>query len=134
MYTKTGSEHFAETRNKMSAPLSAFLTAYTPDEYDAMNAVCYLIVDERSGYAIKPDGDLISVFSLPGANQGDRAIKSAIKNGATKLDCVSDFLKTIYQRFGFVEYKRESWVDDYAPGNWDYEKFGRPDIIYMKLP
>lgn len=25
------------------------------------------------------------------------------------------------------------WNDKYAPDGWNYEKFGRPDIVFMKL-
>lgn len=134
MYIKSNAAKFTETRNQMPETLSVFLTTYTSTDYIEMNATCYLSNDEKSGYAIKTDGDLISVFSIPGANQGSNAIKSAIENGATKLDCISDFLKTIYEKFGFVEYNREKWCDEYAPHNWNYERFGRPDIIYMKIP
>lgn len=133
MYNKADSKEFTEIRNQMPVSLAVFLTDYTDQDYDEINAICYLSQDKKSGYAIKPDGDLISVFSLPGAHHGVFAVKSAIENGATMLDCIGDFLVRLYTKFGFEEYKREPWNDAYAPKDWDYEQFGRPDIVYMKL-
>lgn len=134
MYKKTDSVKFTEIRNQMPTSFAVFLTDYTANQYDEMGAVCYLSDDQKSGYAIKPDGDLISVFSLPGAHQGIHAVKNAIANGAIKLDCIGEFLATLYSKFGFVEYKRQPWDDAYAPQDWNYDAYGRPDIIYMKLP
>lgn len=34
---------------------------------------------------------------------------------------------------GFKEVKRIKWDDNYAPPNRDYEKNGRPDVVFMKL-
>ena len=133
MFKAVDPEKFTKIKNQMPETLAVFLTKYNSTDYKNIKAVCYLSNDKKSGYAIKPDGDLISLFSLPGANQGFKAIKSAIKNGATKLDCIGEFLVSTYSKCKFVEIKRESWNDEYAPKNWDYEKFGNPDIIYMKL-
>lgn len=91
------------------------------------------INDNKGGYAIKSDGELISVFNYGEKGQGVKLIKDAIKNGATKLNTFDGFLPEYYKQFGFKEVKRIKWNDKYAPKNWDYEKFGRPDIVYMEL-
>jgi len=132
MYEQVTASEFKSTLNQMPSNLSAFLSEYTAREYTDIGATCYLSQDKQSGYAIKPDGELISVFSLPGSRQGVAAVKSAVENGATKLDCLGEFLVTLYRKFGFVEYARDAWNDQYAPKNWDYGKFGKPDIIYMQ--
>ena len=132
-YKAIDSKKFFEIKNQMPDSLAVFLSDYNADEYNEMGATCYLSEDGKSGYAIKPDGDLISVFSLPGAKQGAAAVKSAIKNGAKMLDCIGGFLSIYYRKFGFVEYKRIAWDDQYAPKNWDYDKYDRPDIIFMEL-
>lgn len=99
-----------------------------------MGAACYLSEDEKSGCAIKPDGELISVFSLPGFGQGAAAAKSAAANGAAKLDCLGDFLVRLYSKVGFVEASRMPWDDQYAPSGWDYDLFDRPDLVFMEKP
>lgn len=133
MFKVVDSEKFTKIKNQMPETFSVFLTEYNSIDYKNIKAVCFLSNDKKSGFAIKPDGDLISLFSLPGASQGNEAIKSAIKNGATKLDCIGEFLVSMYNKFGFAEIKRESWNNEYAPKNWDYKTFGKPDIVYMEL-
>ena len=114
------------------AHLRTFLSPYTAAEYEAKGAACYLSEDGRSGYALTSEADLISVFSLPGAGQGSAAIKSAIANGAQTLDCIDGYLPRFYAQFGFVECDRIAWDDQYAPEGWDYGRFGRPDIVFMR--
>lgn len=116
----------------LPARLAAFLTPYTAEDYEAKGATCYLSTDRRSGYVITADGELISVFSLPGAKQGIAAVRSAVQNGARRLDCLGEFLVTLYSKFGFVETDRLPWDEQYAPANWDYEAFGRPDVVFME--
>jgi hypothetical protein len=84
-YNKADSKKFSKINSQVPENLAVFLSEYSADEYDNMGATCYLSEDEKSGYAIKPDGDLISVFSLPGAKQGSAAIKSAIKTELKNL-------------------------------------------------
>lgn len=123
---------FISQRNQTSAQYQVFITPYTAAQYASMGATCYLSNDQRSGYALTAEYDLISVFSLTGANQGPDAMASAIENGAATLDCIGEFLVQYYAGYGFKEYKRIQWDDAYAPKNWDYDQFKRPDIIYMK--
>ena len=94
---------------------------YKPNEYAGMKT--YLSADQKSGYAVKPDGDLVSVFSTePG--RGNQIVSEAKDNGATKLDAFDvGPLKELYGRHGFEEYKREP--------NWTGKG---PDVFYAKLP
>lgn len=131
-YSKANYKEFTAARNQMPTEFSVFVTPYTEAEYAEMKAITYLSKDKQSGYALV-DGELISVFSLPGAKQGKQAIMDAIKRGANRLDCIDGFLLTFYKAFGFVEYQRLAWDDQYAPENWDYGQHGRPDIVFMKL-
>ena len=131
MFKQAKKSKFIDSRNRITEALKAFITLYSAKEYENMNTTCFLSTDNKSGYAITAEKDLISVFSLNG--QGIEAVKSAIKNGAKTLDCIGEFLANYYRKFGFVEYERMTWNDDYAPNNWDYKKFGKPDIIFMKL-
>ena len=132
-YHEVSPKEFISQLAKVPASLSPFLSNYSEDNYYHMNALCYLSNDKQSGYVITGDLDLVSVFSFPGAKQGKAAITSAIKNGVRTLDCTGDHLANLYSSFGFYEVSRVKWDNQYAPDNWDYIKFGTPDIIYMKL-
>lgn len=112
----------------------SFVTRYSPEEYREMGARCFISESGQSGFALKPDGDIISVFSSPDAKEGRWAMMSAIANGGTKLDCFGGFLSDeFYPQFGFKEYDRWAWDDQYAPEGWDYDQHNRPNIILMRL-
>lgn len=86
------------------------------------------------GYAIKNDGDITSVFNNSNVrNIGKELIQSAISNGGKKLDHFDGFLSQLYEPLGFKEKQRLQWDDQYAPKDWDYDKFGRPDVVYREL-
>ena len=82
------------------------LTVYSPSDYQKMD--CFLGINNSSGYCIKDGNELVSVFSSQ-KSSGDAIVKSAIKNGATHLDCfaklingkVSGDLYSLYSRNGF---------------------------------
>ncbi len=131
-YKKAAFGEFIRAISQMPERLKMFLTKYTDMEYAELGAVAYLSEDKRSGYAITKNYDLISVFSLPGARQGNAAMEDAIRNGARTLDCFDGFLPDFYRQYGFIEYKRVTWNDRYAPQEWNNEEFGSPDIVYMK--
>lgn len=132
-YNVAEPETFVEIISQVPAALAVYLTIYSAADYLAKGATCYLSSDRRSGYAITEDKDLISVFSLPGAKQGQAAVKSAIDNGAETLDCLGTYLAAFYRSLGFVEYDRMTWDNQYAPEGWDYDANQRPDVIFMRL-
>jgi len=117
----------SETENR-----GAFLGGYSEDDYKKMRT--FLSTDGKTGFAIKDDGDLVSVFNNGGVKgAGKVAIKTAIKQGAKKLDCFDGFLPNFYSGFGFKERERLKWDDQYAPENWDYKNYNRPDVVFMGL-
>ncbi len=100
-----------------------------------MGASCLLSASGRSGCVVTKNGDIILVFSVPGAHEGKRAILAGIAYGGWKLDCFEGFLlQRFYPEFGFVDVKRIAWSDQYAPPGWSYELNKRPDIVWMELP
>lgn len=113
---------------------------YPIEEYQ--NFRLFLTEDRTGGFAIKPDGDIVSVFSA-GGGQVQPMLSLATEEGGTKLDCFDTVLPKIYDLNGFVETGRDPWNDEYKPTiangaakDWDYETFklynnGRPDIVYM---
>lgn len=98
-----------------------FVHVYSQEELKEMKV--YLNPDGKSGYAVKKDGDIVSVFSSE-KGRGDTIIQEAIKNGGHKLDAFDGYLtQDYYPKHGFVEYKREE--------NWDGPE--NPDVVYMAL-
>lgn len=125
---------FIAQRDLLPAHLNAFLTPYSLESYEEGGVHLYLHRSMKGGYGLK-DGELISVFSLPGEHLGRELILDAVARGATHLDCLgaNEFLPRLYASCGFQEVSRLQWDDAYAPSDWDYSRFGRPDVVFMRL-
>lgn len=121
--------------NGLPAHLKGYVTVYTEEEYRKMGAKIYLTEDKLSGFAIKPDGELISVFSSV-RGRGNAIAKMAVMKGAMHLDCyehpTTRHLTVLYSDVGFMETKRLKWDDQYAPQGWDYERNDNPDVVFME--
>lgn len=103
---------------------------------DYSNAKCFVTEDGLCGFAIEPDGNLVSVFSLsPSTNKGFLyAIKDMIKEeGATHLDAYMSKkqpLQAIYEKtLGFhtaatMDYNMEYDHDDIAKNH------GNPQVVF----
>lgn len=114
----TTSHAFAEAFNGARRLDTRIMAATSPFEH--VDGTTYRLTDDGlSGYAVRPDGELVYVFSLV-RGRGDEIVTRAIQNGATYLDCFDGHLVTLYGRHGFVEVKREP--------NWTP---GGPDVVYM---
>ena len=126
-FQKNNSEAF---KNALyNSTKSEFLSEYTIQEFDEMQT--YKLNGYDIGYAIKSDGDIVSVFNNSGIKKISKfLIQNAIENGGTKLDHFDGELSNIYSRLGFKEYMRYKWDDQYAPKNWNYAKYGKPDVIF----
>lgn len=105
--------------------VAAGLHEYSLREYSEMRT--FLGPQGRSGYAIKPDGDLVNLFSWA-SGKGQALIADAVSNGAHKLDCYDGPLVEIYKRAGFVEVRREPF-DPSIAGHYPW---GQPDVVYME--
>jgi hypothetical protein len=95
----------------------------------------FLSRDRKTGFAILPDGDLCNVFRNPGGavGSGKTAVARAIKEGAVTLDAYDGFLTNYYASFGFRVVGRMKWIDEYAHPDWDYARYGKPDVVFMAL-
>ena len=131
---------YVEAVASMPTGKRSFLTPYTAEqlrEKVAGGARVYL-TDDGVGYILDA-GDLqgvINAGSRKGA--GSAAVEDAIKNGARTLDAYEwkdgkVSLPRFYAKFGFRETKRFPWDDAYAPPDWDYDVYGRPDVVLMEL-
>lgn len=104
---------------------------------DYSNAKCFVTEDGLCGFAIEPDGNLVSVFSLsPSTNKGFLyAIKDMVKEeGATHLDAYMSKkqpLQAIYEKtLGFhaaatMDYNMEYDHDNIAKNH------GNPQVVFM---
>ncbi len=131
-FIETSPEEFIKQRDKLPKVLLNYLTPYTVEEYRAADVKLKLHKSGNGGYGLK-GSELISVFSLPGKHLGSELVDDAIANGAKKLDCLGDSLLEFYSKKGFKVAKTDKWDDQYAPKDWDYERFKRPNLYYMEL-
>lgn len=113
----------------------AAVDVHSLEDYKGMRL--FLTPGGHAGFAIKPDGELTSVFKHPvlGAhlkNVGQHAAAHAgLLGGATHLSAFDTVLPKIYQSGGFKSTARIPWNEDYKPENWPTETLGRPDVIAM---
>lgn len=116
---------------KESNPYGTFVTQHEIEDYANMRT--FLNDDGTVGVAVKDDGDIVSVFKNK-ENKSKGAMSSiiltALENGGTKLDNYDGVLSKMYLNHGFIPVARTAFVDEYAPSDWNYERDGRPDIIF----
>lgn len=114
----------------------ASLTVYSLQEYKDKRAKLFKLKGVDAGFAIAADGDIISVHNSDSKVKsiGKLLISLAKQEGGTKLDHFDlEPLNRLYGGAGFKEYDRYSWDDQFAPTNWNYEKFGTPDLVLRRL-
>jgi len=126
--------HAAITQSKETSPYGAAVYVYPEDMYKGMRL--FMTPDQKSGFAIKEDGDIVSMFS-DGNGKAYPMLQLAVEQGGTKLDAFDTVLPEIYSMAGFVEVGRDKWSDEYMPENWNKEAFseyngGEPDVVYME--
>lgn len=112
-----------------------FLTDYQKQQLED-DYTTYKVSGYDAGFAIKSDGDIVSVHNntgIKGGGIGKALVQAAIRLGGNKLDHYAGFLDKFYEDLGFKEYERYKWDDQYASKTWDYDKFGRPDVVLRKL-
>ena len=94
--------------------------------------------ENGSGFAIKPDGDVVAVFAGPNEAPGSgyAMLQAAVAAGGRKLDAFDTYLPKIYETVGFRPVARLPWNDEFAPPNWDKQVFsefnnGEPDVVFF---
>ena len=124
-------QEFTKAMQPAKKKYPGFLTEYTPKEYAAMER--FLTPEKDAGYAIRGGNELVSVFNVGEKGRGKQMVVDAIDKGAVKLDAYDGFLVDYYKQFGFEEVSRMKWDDKYAHPKWDHAKYGKPDVVEMKL-
>ena len=106
------------------------------DDYTDINL--YLSEDGESGFGIKPNGDIVSVFSSKNAESGRShyMLEMATAEGGRQLDCFDIYLTKIYEAHGFKPVAKMKWNDEYIPDGWNKDNFkdynnGEPDVVFM---
>jgi hypothetical protein len=91
-----------------------------------------------SGFAIKPDGDIVAVFASPNElpSSSYSMLMAAVDAGGTKLDAFDTYLPKIYESVGFRPVARLKWNEEFAPLNWNKNDFkehnnGEPDVVFF---
>ena len=125
--------HTAISQAKQTNPYGAYVTAYDAADYGNMKT--FLSDNGKTGIAVKPDGDIVSVFNAPDSGHKratDTMIPFAIENGGNKLDNYDGKLSELYEKFGFEPVAKVKFDPQYAPADWNYERDGQPDIIFWR--
>lgn len=118
-------------RAKNNNPHGAYVAQHTVDEYS--NMLLLTSEDGNVGVAITSDGDIVSVFKNSDSHAKGAVssiLLNAIENGGIKLDNFNGVLSNMYKQHGFIPVARTAFVDEFAPDDWNYERDGRPDIVF----
>ena len=124
--------HKAISQFKKTNPAAASVYVYPEEDYASMRL--FLSPDGKTGVAVKPDGDIVSVFSND--RGGRSAMEIAIQMGGRKLDAFDTVLPDFYKAHGFAETGRLKWDESQAPADWNKAAFksfnnGEPDVVFM---
>ena len=121
---------------KDSEQYGAFVHIYNVNEYEKMQT-CLLnenLKKHRAGVAVNK-GDIVSVFKHP--NFQTKMISSkwllprAEEFSGNRLDCFNGALPSFYARTGYIPVAKMAFNRTYAPQDWNYQRDGEPDIIFM---
>lgn len=93
------------------------------DDYTDINL--YLSEDGESGFGIKPNGDIVSVFSSKKVKgRAHHLLEMAVyEGGGRQLDCFDIYLTKIYEIHGFKPVAKMKWNDEYIPEGWNKDNF-----------
>jgi len=107
-YERAEPDEFVRIRDSMQPDLLAYLTPHTAEEYRRMKADLYLSEDKKSGFGLKSDKQLISVFSLY-KRRGAGIVQLTVKLGATSVECLGEMLRRLYGNVGFKVVESLPW-------------------------
>lgn len=114
-------------------PYKNHLSWHSAEEFADAGAQMFLTKDGKTGVAVWPNGNITSVFNSNKSKGGSSTnlMLTAIAMGGNQLDCTGDALLQRYALYGFIPTGKIAFVDEYAAPDWDYAKFGRPDIYFF---
>ena len=126
--------HKLITESKQKNAYGASVYAYPVGDYASMRL--FVSEDRQSGFALKPDGDIVSVFSMADSGAGHAIVQMAVSQGGRKLDAFETVLPYLYAPHGFRVVSRLRWDESQKPEGWDKQTFkdfngGEPDVVFM---
>lgn len=130
---KSNSKAYHSKLNELEKDLRAFI-------YDEIEAdFYYLVLDTNSemivgGFTTSYNGNLNGLFSLV-KGQGKKIFKLRLQyalGDILTIFCIGDKLKSLYENFNFKVEDTIKWDNELAPKNWNYERFGTPDLYIMR--
>jgi hypothetical protein len=99
---------------------------------DVLEPCIIRILPGLGAYRLGYNGELSNLFKTGDiSHAGDHLVADAVRWGARFLDCYDGPLVDLYRRHGFEVTHTIPWDDQYAPEGWDYERRGRPDVVYL---
>ena len=124
-----------------------FVTVNEPSYYHEGGRKVFHNAEGTVGFSLQPHDhkkiEIAGVYNTGGEltrGHGVHAIKKAVRHGGNYLECYeggkSGFSLPVYyfRHLGAQPVKYKEWDDKYAHPKWDYETYGRPGIIEMKIP
>jgi hypothetical protein len=124
-------EGLSETRR--THKFGAAVEVKDPSFYVDPSNKLYLAADDSAGIAVTPDGDVVSVFKVPGSTQNINPILSQASKVGRTLDAydVDEVLPNLYANHGFRPAARVRFNKEFAPEDWPFDIAGEPDIVLM---
>ena len=129
-------DKFIESAKSSRYP--SYLSSTTAETLRKNGAETFQLRGFNIGFALVKDEEGKNII-LVHNNQDDvhnilpDMLAVAKAHGGDRLDHFDGKLSELYEKCGFVEYKRFKWDNLLAPKGWDYAKFGRPDVILRRL-
>ena len=104
-----------------------------PEFYSDPGTKLWLTPDDTAGAAVTADGDLVSVFKVPGSKQSMTPILADASEVAITLDGfdINGVLPDLYAKHGWRPVARVRFNTEYAPEGWSYDLAGKPDVVLM---
>ena len=113
---------------------------YDLKDYQGDGIRLFLSPDKKVGYAVKSDGQLVSVFNADDTTQMPlhTIVPLSLSQGATRADAFDTVLPGFYAHFGLQPTARIPFDDDYKPDGWNYSLYdkynnGKPDVVFMRF-
>ena len=107
---------------------SAFVYVHESYEGDQV----FFTDDGLSTITVTQNGDVVTLLNGAGGGRAVPLLLLAIDNGGIKGDFYgSEFLQKTYESVGFQMVTQTDFDDNYAPDEWDYDRFGRPPVVTM---
>jgi len=111
------------------------LTPYTIEDFKQMKT--FKLQDYDIGFALKEfNGEISELVAVHNASSisgiGHELVDSAIIEGAKYLDHFDGFLSTLYEKTGFIEYKRDPYNPMYDPNGIFASVYGKSEVIYRR--